>query len=101
MVVAPQSLYSKLKGSFCAQLLGVQTGDHTHFVRWSLVRTQSQSKKKRAQRDSSFLGSGDWIRTSDLVVTRFLCFRKGVDYLINRRLPVVGRYREIIVRLTL
>jgi len=28
------------------------------------------------------LGSGDWIRTSDLVVTLIYYFRNGVDYLI-------------------
>jgi len=30
------------------------------------------------------LGSGDWIRTSDLVVTLTRHFRAGVDYIINR-----------------
>jgi len=38
-----------------------RTSDFAHCVRWSQVRAQSQNKKRRAQKDSSFLGSGDWV----------------------------------------
>jgi len=50
----------------------------------------------------SLTGSGDWIRTSDLVVTLIYYFRSGVDYLIIpiARIWDAGRYRRIIVRLT-
>ena len=37
------------------------------------------------------IGSGDWIRTSDLVVTRVHDFHRGVDYLFT-----LGRCRALM-----
>jgi hypothetical protein len=52
----------------------------------SLIQIQPRDKEKESKRlraYSLFLGSGDWIRTSDLVVTLIRYFRSGVDYIIT------------------
>ena len=39
---------------------------------------------------SAWSGSGDWIRTSDLVVTLIHYFHNGVDYIIILRMRMQG-----------
>ena len=43
------------------------------------------------------IGSGDWIRTSDLVVTTILCFRIRLDYLIIL-VWMQGAYEGLLLR---
>jgi hypothetical protein len=63
----------------------------------SLIQTQgSKQKLKHLRRGRCFnFGSGDWIRTSDLVVTLIHYFRNGVDYLIAVTINDCRRHKAL------